>query len=91
MCNVKPQEGKHSVYLSRFIWPQNLLEKLMFHGTHLEKHCSRHPQFKVNYTQLWAPSENLTGAVALHQADKRRDNLPFLLPQVQPQLTVHQV
>ena len=36
-------------------------------------------------------SENLTRAVVLHQADKRHHNLPVLHPQVQPQLTVHQV
>ena len=36
-------------------------------------------------------SENLTGAAVLHQTDKRYHNLPFLLPQVQPQSTVQLV
>ena len=54
LCNVKHQEGKYSVRLSRFMWPWNLLTKLIFHGTHLEKYHSRYSQFKLCHTQLWA-------------------------------------
>ena len=55
LCNIKHQEGKHSEHLSRFMWPRNLLKKLILHGTHLEKHRSRYSQFKLCHTQLWVP------------------------------------
>ena len=90
LCNVKHQERKHSVCLSRFIWPQNLA-KLIFHGTQFEKRCSSTPNSNCVTHSSGLNSENLTRAVVLHQADKRHHNLPFLHPQVQPQLTVHQV
>ena len=32
--------------------PWNLLTKWMFHRTHLEKHCSRHIEFKLSHSAL---------------------------------------
>ena len=54
LCNVKHEEGKHSVHLPRFMWPRNLLAKRMSHGTHLEESDSRFAQFKLCYTRLYA-------------------------------------
>ena len=68
--------------------------KLTFYGTHLEKHCSRHTQFKLCHTCLWALLWEFSRGcdkASTFCDDKRHHNLPFLLPQVQPQLTVHQV
>ena len=77
------------IYLTR-----NLPEKLMFHGTHLEEYCSRHIQLKLCHTRLWALLWEFNrgcGKASTFCDDKRHHNLPFLLPQVRPQLTVHRV
>ena len=69
--------------------PQNLLAKWMLQRIHLEKHCSRHTEFKLSHTQLWAPLWEYNWGC--YQAAKTHQNVPFLRPQVRPQLTVHRV
>ena len=79
-CNVKHQEGKHSVCLSRFIWPWNLLAKLTFYGTHLEKHCSRHTQFKPCHTQLWDPLWEFNRSCSVASSWQKASQLTFPAP-----------
>ena len=54
--------------------------KLTFYGTHLEKHCSRHMQFKPCHTQLWAPLWEFNRSCSIASKWHKESQLTFPAP-----------
>ena len=54
--------------------------KLTFYGTHLEKHCSRHTQFKPCHTQLWAPLWEFNRSCSIASNWRKASQLTFPAP-----------
>lgn len=90
LCNVKHQEGKHSVFIQPYLPMKPSCKTNILWNAPRETLFYTHPIQTVSNSALGS-TQNLTGAAALRQTDKRHHYLLFLLPQVRPQSTVHPV
>ena len=77
-CEAPRRKRQYAFILIYLPW--NLLVRLVFHGTHLEKHCSRHTQFKLNYTPLWAPLWGLNRGCGVASSWQKASQLTFPAP-----------
>ena len=77
-CEASRRKRQYAFILIYLPW--NLLVKWVFHGTHLEKHCSRHTQFKLSHTRLWAPLWGLNRCCGVASSWQKASQLTFPAP-----------